>query len=147
MEKTGLIGDNGVVSDLSSSIVFMLSAGVVHMFGVIESFAIRFDRHKLCHFFFGLDGDAFVTIGDFVYLLDPSNSLKCNIIVIERLFVNLNTFTISLMPGVNNIDIWISVPIMITKYGSGVNGIFMVNGAMSPAEDTQAERYYIFIKK
>ncbi|KAG9288820.1 hypothetical protein G9A89_001144 [Geosiphon pyriformis] len=35
---------------------------------------------------------------------------------------------------------------MTTEYGGGVNGIFMVNGAVSPAEDTQAERYYIFIK-
>ncbi|KAG9284608.1 hypothetical protein G9A89_004650 [Geosiphon pyriformis] len=58
-----------------------------------------------------------------------------------------STFTISLTPGVNNIDIWVSVPIMTTEYGGGVNGIFMVNGAVSPAEDTQAERYYIFIKK
>ncbi|KAG9286969.1 hypothetical protein G9A89_001207 [Geosiphon pyriformis] len=57
-----------------------------------------------------------------------------------------STFTISLTPGVNNIDIWVSVPIMTTEYGGGVNGIFMVNGAVSPAEDTQAERYYIFIK-
>ncbi|KAG9305422.1 hypothetical protein G9A89_000191, partial [Geosiphon pyriformis] len=58
-----------------------------------------------------------------------------------------STFTIPLTPGVNNIDIWVSVPIMTTEYGGGVNGIFMVNGAVSPAEDTQAERYYIFIKK
>ncbi|KAG9306232.1 hypothetical protein G9A89_016136 [Geosiphon pyriformis] len=36
---------------------------------------------------------------------------------------------------------------MTIEYGGGVNGIFMVNGAVLRAEDTQAERYYIFIKK
>ncbi|KAG9289630.1 hypothetical protein G9A89_014365 [Geosiphon pyriformis] len=35
---------------------------------------------------------------------------------------------------------------MTTEYSGGVNGIFMVNDAMSPAEDIQAKRYYIFIK-
>ncbi|KAG9304775.1 hypothetical protein G9A89_016805 [Geosiphon pyriformis] len=41
IKKTGLVGDNGVVSGLSSSIVSTLSAGVVHMLGVIKSFTIR----------------------------------------------------------------------------------------------------------
>ncbi|KAG9284467.1 hypothetical protein G9A89_014071 [Geosiphon pyriformis] len=63
IEKADLAGDNSVVSDLFSCVVSMLSAGVVHMFGVIEFFAIRFERRKLCHFFSGLGGDAFVTIG------------------------------------------------------------------------------------
>ncbi|KAG9288443.1 hypothetical protein G9A89_015649 [Geosiphon pyriformis] len=49
--------------------------------------------------------------------------------------------------NVNNIDIWVSVPIITTEYGGGVNEIFMVNGAMSPVEDMQTKRYYIFIKK
>ncbi|KAG9299338.1 hypothetical protein G9A89_013986 [Geosiphon pyriformis] len=48
-----------------------------------------------------------------------------------------STFMISLMPSVNNIDIWVSVPIMTTKYSGNVNRIFIVNGAMSPAKDTQ----------
>ncbi|KAG9292501.1 hypothetical protein G9A89_001574 [Geosiphon pyriformis] len=63
IEKTGLVEDNGVVSGLFSSVVSTLSASIVHMLGVIKSFAIRFDRCKLCHFFSGLDGDTFVTIG------------------------------------------------------------------------------------
>ncbi|KAG9306961.1 hypothetical protein G9A89_000875 [Geosiphon pyriformis] len=62
MEKTDLVGDNGVISGLSSSVVFTLLAGVVCMFGVIESFAVKFDRHKLCHFFSGLGSDVFVSI-------------------------------------------------------------------------------------
>ncbi|KAG9289275.1 hypothetical protein G9A89_007520 [Geosiphon pyriformis] len=62
MEKTGLVGDNSVVSGLSSSVVSILSAGIVHMFSVVESFAVKFGRHKLCCFFSGLDGNAFVVI-------------------------------------------------------------------------------------
>ncbi|KAG9296583.1 hypothetical protein G9A89_015175 [Geosiphon pyriformis] len=62
MEKAELVGDNGVVSGLSSSVIFTLSASIVHMLGVIEFFAVRFGRCKLCHFFSDLSGDAFVTI-------------------------------------------------------------------------------------
>ncbi|KAG9297868.1 hypothetical protein G9A89_006809 [Geosiphon pyriformis] len=62
IEKAGLVGDNDMISGLSSSVVSMLLAGVVCMLGVIESFAVRFGRHKLCYFFSGLSGDAFVII-------------------------------------------------------------------------------------
>ncbi|KAG9294021.1 hypothetical protein G9A89_019359 [Geosiphon pyriformis] len=62
IKMAGLVGVNGVVSGLFNSVVSMLLAGVVHIFGVIESFALRFGRCKLCHFFFGLSGNAFVTI-------------------------------------------------------------------------------------
>ncbi|KAG9287634.1 hypothetical protein G9A89_023984 [Geosiphon pyriformis] len=62
MEKTGLVGDNGVVSGLSSSVVSILLTGIVHMLGVIKSFAVRFDKCKLCCFFSGLDDNAFVII-------------------------------------------------------------------------------------
>ncbi|KAG9293685.1 hypothetical protein G9A89_019022 [Geosiphon pyriformis] len=62
MEKAGLVEDNGIVSGLSSSVVSMLLTGVVYMLGVIESFAVRFGRFKLCCFFSDLDGDAFVII-------------------------------------------------------------------------------------
>ncbi|KAG9287178.1 hypothetical protein G9A89_001586 [Geosiphon pyriformis] len=63
IEKAGLVRDNSVISGLSSSVVSMLLAGVVCMLSVIKSFAVRFGRHKLCYFFSGLSGDAFVTIG------------------------------------------------------------------------------------
>ncbi|KAG9286603.1 hypothetical protein G9A89_005371 [Geosiphon pyriformis] len=63
IEKTNLVGDNGVISGLFSSIVSTLSAGIVYMLGIIESFAVKFGRHKLCCFFSDLGGDAFVTIG------------------------------------------------------------------------------------
>ncbi|KAG9287656.1 hypothetical protein G9A89_024006 [Geosiphon pyriformis] len=62
MEKTGLIGDNNMISDLFHCMVSMLSIGVVYMFGVMESFAVRFSRCKLCYFFSSLDGDVFVSI-------------------------------------------------------------------------------------
>ncbi|KAG9306084.1 hypothetical protein G9A89_015988 [Geosiphon pyriformis] len=62
MEKTGLIGNNGLISGLSGSVVSRLSAGVVHMLSVIEFFAVRFGRRKLCQFFSGLDNGAFVSI-------------------------------------------------------------------------------------
>ncbi|KAG9307784.1 hypothetical protein G9A89_023349 [Geosiphon pyriformis] len=62
IEKAGLIGDNGVVSGLSSCVVSTLSAGVVCMLSVIESFVVKFGRHKLCHFFSVLGGNAFVII-------------------------------------------------------------------------------------
>ncbi|KAG9300424.1 hypothetical protein G9A89_010049 [Geosiphon pyriformis] len=42
MEKTNLVGDNSVVSGLSSNIVSMLLAGIVCMLDVIESFAVKF---------------------------------------------------------------------------------------------------------
>ncbi|KAG9295357.1 hypothetical protein G9A89_013386 [Geosiphon pyriformis] len=51
MEKAGLVEDNDVVYGLSSNIVSTLLAGVVRMLSVIESFAVKFDRYKLCHFF------------------------------------------------------------------------------------------------
>ncbi|KAG9296724.1 hypothetical protein G9A89_001356 [Geosiphon pyriformis] len=63
MKKADLVGDNSVIFGLFSSVVSMLLAGVVHMFGVIKSFAIKFGRCKLCYFFSGLSGNAFVTIG------------------------------------------------------------------------------------
>ncbi|KAG9293944.1 hypothetical protein G9A89_019282 [Geosiphon pyriformis] len=72
MEKTGLVRDNGLVSDLSGGIVSKLLAEVIHMLGVIESFVIGFGRHKLCHFFSGLGGDAFVNIGGQSYFISRS---------------------------------------------------------------------------
>ncbi|KAG9285010.1 hypothetical protein G9A89_009820 [Geosiphon pyriformis] len=36
--------------------------GLFHILGVIESFAVKFGRCKLCHFFSGLSDDAFVII-------------------------------------------------------------------------------------
>ncbi|KAG9293614.1 hypothetical protein G9A89_005617 [Geosiphon pyriformis] len=63
IEKTGLVGDNGIVSGLFSNVISTLSAGVVCMLGVIESFAVKFNRYKLCHFFSGLGSNAFVAIG------------------------------------------------------------------------------------
>ncbi|KAG9305794.1 hypothetical protein G9A89_001083 [Geosiphon pyriformis] len=63
MEKTGLIGDNGLVSGLFGCVISRLSTGIVYMLGVIESFAVRFSRHKLCHFFSGLNGNVYVSIG------------------------------------------------------------------------------------
>ncbi|KAG9289960.1 hypothetical protein G9A89_010266 [Geosiphon pyriformis] len=62
IEKAGLVEDNNMVSGLSNNVVSTLLAGVVYMLGVIESFAVKFGRHKLCHFFSGLSSDAFVAI-------------------------------------------------------------------------------------
>ncbi|KAG9296093.1 hypothetical protein G9A89_011945 [Geosiphon pyriformis] len=62
IEKTGLVEDNNVVSGLFSNVVFTLSAGVVCMLGVIESFTVKFGRHKLCRFFSDLSGNVFIVI-------------------------------------------------------------------------------------
>ncbi|KAG9299839.1 hypothetical protein G9A89_003383 [Geosiphon pyriformis] len=62
MEKTGLADNDDIISDLSYCIVSLLLDGVVHMLGVIEFFAVSFGRHRLCHFFFGLDGDLYIEI-------------------------------------------------------------------------------------
>ncbi|KAG9296452.1 hypothetical protein G9A89_015044 [Geosiphon pyriformis] len=62
MEKADLVGDNSVISGLSRSVVFTSLAGIVCMLSVIESFAVKFGRCRLCHFFSGLGGNAFVII-------------------------------------------------------------------------------------
>ncbi|KAG9288191.1 hypothetical protein G9A89_020497 [Geosiphon pyriformis] len=62
IEKAGLVRNTSVVSDLFHCVIFMLSVGIVCMLGIIKSFAVRFNRCKLCHFFSSLSSDAFVSI-------------------------------------------------------------------------------------
>ncbi|KAG9297812.1 hypothetical protein G9A89_000117 [Geosiphon pyriformis] len=62
MEKASLANDDSMVSGLSYCMGFLLSDRVVCMFGVIESFAVSFNRHRLCHFFSGLGGDLCIKI-------------------------------------------------------------------------------------
>ncbi|KAG9294402.1 hypothetical protein G9A89_001907 [Geosiphon pyriformis] len=62
MKKVGLVENDSVISDLSYCLVSMLSVEVVYMLRVVEFFAVRFGRCKLCHFFSGLGGNIFVSI-------------------------------------------------------------------------------------
>ncbi|KAG9307220.1 hypothetical protein G9A89_017048 [Geosiphon pyriformis] len=63
MEKTGLVADSGVVSDLSRDISSILLDRVVRMLGVVESFAVSFGHCLPCCFFSGLDSVVSVNIG------------------------------------------------------------------------------------
>ncbi|KAG9288774.1 hypothetical protein G9A89_023071 [Geosiphon pyriformis] len=62
IEKTGLVKDSGIVLDLFYYMRLVLSDGVVLMFSIINFFAIRFNRHKLCCCFSGLGSDVCVHI-------------------------------------------------------------------------------------
>ncbi|KAG9290591.1 hypothetical protein G9A89_020961 [Geosiphon pyriformis] len=58
------------------------------------------------------------------------------------------TFTTQLSPGVNNIDIWVSAPLITNDYSAAnVNEKPGGNGVVPTLGEGQTERYYIFITK
>ncbi|KAG9305627.1 hypothetical protein G9A89_001688 [Geosiphon pyriformis] len=63
MEKTGLVADSEVVSDLSRDVSSILSGEVIRILGVVELFTVSFGHHLLCCFFSGLDSVVNINIG------------------------------------------------------------------------------------
>ncbi|KAG9303721.1 hypothetical protein G9A89_018618 [Geosiphon pyriformis] len=62
IKKTDLANDNGIILGLSHYMVSLLLNKVVCMLSVIEFFIVSFGRHRLCHFFSGLDSDLYIKI-------------------------------------------------------------------------------------
>ncbi|KAG9304265.1 hypothetical protein G9A89_019827 [Geosiphon pyriformis] len=63
IEKTGLVGDDGLFSGLSCCLGSLLPDKVVRMLGVAGSFAVNFGHHRSYIFFSGLNGSPSVDIG------------------------------------------------------------------------------------
>ncbi|KAG9298233.1 hypothetical protein G9A89_002721 [Geosiphon pyriformis] len=62
MEKTGLVGDDGLFSGLSYCLDSLLPDKVVRMLSIASSFAVNFGHHRSYLFFSGLDSSPSVDI-------------------------------------------------------------------------------------
>ncbi|KAG9305774.1 hypothetical protein G9A89_001062 [Geosiphon pyriformis] len=62
IEKTGLVGDDGLVLGLSRCMTSMLSDGMIRLLGIVESFAVSFGCCRPCLFFSSLNSNPCISL-------------------------------------------------------------------------------------